>query len=64
MVPVPVPVTFLAVPDPVPVAVFNYEDFTTDDFSLIASDHKQHLATSWATVVSKISYNPISEKDD
>jgi hypothetical protein len=48
MVPVlvPVPVTFSAVPDPVPVAVFNYEDFTTDEFGLISSGHKRHLANT------------------
>ena len=61
---VPVPVTLSAVPNPVPVAVFNYNDLTTDEFGLISSDYKRHVTTIGATVISKISYNRISEKDD
>jgi hypothetical protein len=47
----------------VPVAVFNYEDSTTDEFGLISSDHKRNRASTSATVIRKISSNPISEKD-
>ena len=60
----PGPGDFVSGPEPGPGGFFNYNDLRTDEFGLISSDYKRHPTTIGATVISKISYNRINEKDD